>query len=111
MGNSALTSAVALIFVLATPPAFAAKTSIRCGDGKTVTISTTGGNCTSGTYGACTTKGEKNFTSGGCIEGKATCGASGGSGECTITFKPPGGVGTPPKLRPPKVPNAGIKAQ
>jgi hypothetical protein len=111
MPNYALTSAVALIFILATPPAFAAKTSIKCDDGKTVTISTTGGNCTSGTYGSCTTTGEKDFTSGGCLGGKAHCGASGGTGECTISIKSPGGGGKPPKVTPPRVPNAGVKAQ
>jgi hypothetical protein len=111
MPNYALTSAVALIFILATPPAFAAKTSIKCDDGKTVTISTTGGNCTSGTYGSCTTTGEKDFTSGGCLGGKAHCGASGGSGECAISIKSPDGGGKPPKVTPPRVPNAGVKAQ
>jgi hypothetical protein len=106
MGNSALASAMALIFVLGTPPAFGAQTSIKCSDGKTVTISTTGGNCTMNTYGSCTTSGEKDFTSGGCLGGQAHCGASGGSGSCSIAAKSPGS-----KPRPQKIPNAGVKAQ
>src|SRR4028119_71449 len=100
MGKSALI--IALTTVLVSPPVFAAKTSIKCADGKTVTISTTGGNCTSGTYGSCTTAGEKDYTSGGCIGGQATCGASGGTGECTITRQvvSPDGTVSPPIVRP-----------
>jgi hypothetical protein len=106
MDKFAFTSAAALLVVLASSPAFAAKTSIKCGDGKVVTISVTGGNCTSGTYGSCTTSGEKDFTSGGCIGGEAKCGASGGSGSCTIAKT----IGTSkPKLQ--RAPNAGVKAQ
>lgn len=112
--KSLITIAASLaVLTFGAVPAFAAKTSIRCDDGKTVTISTTGGNCTSGSYGSCTTKGEKDFTSGGCIGGKASCGASGGTGECTITLEQPGGsegrLGT--KLRQQIAPNAGVKAQ
>jgi hypothetical protein len=106
MGNSVITFAVALIFALAVLPAFGATTSIKCGDGKTVTISTTGGNCTMNTYGSCTTSGEKDFTSGGCLGGQAHCGASGGSGSCSIAAKSPGS-----KPGPQKIPNAGVKAQ
>jgi hypothetical protein len=83
-----------MLWLVSLGPAFAqAGTSVTCADGKTVhvTTGTSTGSCRTNELGSkfCQEKNGTNSTSGGCVNGKAVCGDTSGSGDCTIATKQP----------------------
>src|SRR6266496_3497222 len=100
-----------LFWITPVGAALSASTSMSCGDGKVVSVSTgsQGGSCTqstnpTGSFFTCTDG--NNVTSGGCgSDGKSICGSSNGAASCGKNREavlPPGGKSTKgPVRRPP----------